>query len=179
MPEVLLLSCSSLGLPGSSGSSMSSRDPWLPRIFLQSSTHSRGCSSSYFFACCLGRFRKSIIGCSKMFLAVSAAWDKWKKNMHEHLSGRREQPRWCCYRYYRKIWYCESMKWPSEQAYLLTELLTGSVHTCAFMQSIYLMLYTNSIQNKLDYCKTNFNEDQGKKKISEEAQDFSWLRFCF
>ncbi|KAM6077688.1 adhesion G protein-coupled receptor L4 isoform 3-T4 [Theristicus caerulescens] len=73
VPEVLLLSCSSLGLPGSSGSSMSYRDLWLLHIFLQSSMHSRGCSSSYFFACCLGRFRKSIIGCSKMFLAVSAA----------------------------------------------------------------------------------------------------------
>lgn len=71
------------------------------------------------------------------------------------------------------------MKWPSEQAYLLTELLTGFVHTCAFMQSIYILLYTNSIQNKVDYCKPDTTEDQGKKQISKEAQDFSWFRFCF
>lgn len=71
------------------------------------------------------RFRKSITGCSKMFLAVSAACDKWKENMHEHISGRREQPRWCCHGYYRKTWYCESMKWPSEQPCLLTQSLTG------------------------------------------------------
>lgn len=64
------------------------------------------------------------------------------------------------------------MKIPREQVYLLTVLLTGFVHTCAFMQSIYSMLYTNSIQNKLDYCKTNINEDQGKKQTSNEAQEF-------
>lgn len=71
------------------------------------------------------------------------------------------------------------MKWPSEVASLLTELLTRFVHTCALKQSIYIMLYTNSTQNKPDYCKTNINEDQGKKQISKEAQDFSWLGFCF
>lgn len=71
------------------------------------------------------RFRKSITDCSKMFLAVSAACDKWKENMHEHISGRREQPRWCCHGYYRKMWYCESMKWPSEQPCLLTQSLPG------------------------------------------------------
>lgn len=123
------------------------------------------------------RFRKSIIGCSKMFLAVSAAWDKWKENMREHLSGRREQPRWCCYGYYRKIWYCESMKWPSEQACLLTELLTGFVHRCAFMQNIYIMLYTNSIQNKLIIAKQKLIKTRERYKFLKKLKTFHDLGF--
>lgn len=40
------------------------------------------------------------------------------------------------------------------------------------MQNICIILYTNSIQKKLDHCKTNIHKDKGKKQISKEPQDF-------
>lgn len=136
-----LLSCSSLGLPGFLGSSTWSKGLWLLPISLQSSMHSRACSSSYFFVCCLGRFRRSIIDCSKMFLAVLAVWDKGKENTQKHLSRRKKKLTWC-YGYYCKIWYFESLKWPSEQAYLLTELLVLYIHVHSCRTSILFCILT-------------------------------------
>lgn len=93
-----------------------------------------------------------------MFLAVSVAWDKGKENTQKHLSRRKKQPTWCCNGYFCKIWYCESMKWPSEQAYLLTELLVLyiHVHSCrtAVLFCILTVYKTNWIIAKQILIKT-------------------------
>lgn len=168
MPEVPLLSCFSLELPGFSGSSMWSRDPWLLPIFLQSSMHSRGCSSSYFFVYCLGRFRRSITDCSKMFLAVSAAWDKGNENTQKQKNEATYMLLLWIILQNMVLWKYEMTQW----AGISLSWITGFVHTCAFVQNIYFILYKNSIQNKLDHCKTNINKDKGKQQISKEPQDF-------
>lgn len=64
-----------------------------------------------------------------------------------------------------------------EQAYFLSDLLTVFVHMCAFRQSIYIMLYTNSIWNKLDCRRIYINEDQGIRKFQNQLRTFHDLGF--
>lgn len=66
------------------------------------------------------------------------------------------------------LWKYEMTQW----AGISLNWINGFVHTCAFMQNIFIILYTNSIQSKLDHCKTNINKDKIKKQISKESQDF-------
>lgn len=67
------------------------------------------------------------------------------------------------------LWKHEMTQW----AGISLNWITGFVHTCAFVQNIGIILYTNSIQNNLDHCKTNINKDKGKKQISKESRDFN------
>lgn len=50
------------------------------------------------------------------------------------------------------------------------------VHMCAFIQSVYIMLYTNSIQTTLDYCKPNINRE--KSKFLKKLTTFHYLGFA-
>lgn len=71
------------------------------------------------------------------------------------------------------FWKFEMTQWAGKSLNWITDF----VHTCAFVQNICIILYTNSIQNKLDHCKTNINKEKGKKFLKNLKA--SWLRFCF
>lgn len=159
---------------------MLSRDLWLQHTFLQSSMHSRGCSFSYFFVCCLGRFRKNIIGCSKMFLAVLAAWDKQNKNMHEHFSGRRKQARWCCYGYYGKnmlLWKYEMIQWAGISLNWITDWFC--TYVCINAKHLYYAVYkqytkkTRLLQNRYLWRL------EKKSKFLKKLKIFMTFRFMF
>lgn len=134
-------------------------------------------SISYWIQYFYFRFKRSIIDCSKMFLAVLAAWDKGKENTQKHLSRRKKQPTWCCNGYYCKIWYCGSMKWPSEQAYLLTELLVLYIHVHLCRTSVLFCILTVYKTNWI-IAKQILIKTRDRSKFLKNLTT-SWLRFRF